>query len=266
MCQMFARCIIHGPAQIWGIPSLPYFEKIPITTLSFAKQGIKKVFACKANAFSKAVFSEVVLLLLIGSRHGRNPLNTVMYVLAKLHYSPQNIPKRLFRSDLNLSQGRNFTISLGICFSRLKGRIRKPFPSAAWLLSLLLVHKFCSDLLKLPVVSSCPRLPWLRSLSLTVLTVLQMPFIEGTSWSTWSRLQMKLSRRAKTSKFRFFCERALVGIYSCTNGSVNVHGENGHDQGWISQCKLWAVWHHTVVHIKMELKSCPKAACSTIMK
>lgn len=68
MCQMFARCIVRGPAQIWGIPSLPYFKEIPITSFSFVKQGIKKVavFACKPNAFSKAMFSELALLLLIG--------------------------------------------------------------------------------------------------------------------------------------------------------------------------------------------------------
>lgn len=69
--------------------------------------------------------------------------------MAVLDYFPQNIPKRLVGSNWNLSQGRNFTISLGICFSRLKGCIRKPFPSAAYLLSLTPVHELSSALLKI---------------------------------------------------------------------------------------------------------------------
>lgn len=126
------------------------------------------------------LFSETVLLLLIA---WKGP--TKLYNLCSCHIGlfPQDIPQSFVGSNLNLSQGRNFTISLGILFSRPKGYIRKPFPSAACRLSLPLVHEFCSALMKLPV-SSCPRLPWLRSLSQVFLTVSQMPFIEETSWST----------------------------------------------------------------------------------
>lgn len=158
------------------------------------------------------------MVLLIGPWHGKDPLNFAICVLTVLDYSPQNIPKRLVGSNWNLSQGRNFTISFGICFSRLKGQIRKPFPSAACLLSLIPVHELCSALLKLLVTSSCPRLPWLWSPSNVFLTTLQMPFIEGTSWSSWSRLQMKPSRNVKTSKFGFSCKKGVAaGICSCAN-------------------------------------------------
>jgi len=119
------------------------------------------LFECKPTAFPQLFFPTVqkIVFLLIGPQYGKDLLNFAICVLAVLDYSPWNIPKRLVGLNWNLSQGRNFTISLGICFFRLKGHIGKPFPSAACLLSSLQLHELCSTCLKLLVASSCPRLP-----------------------------------------------------------------------------------------------------------